>query len=78
MTSMHSKVASAEKDGDQYHLVADLVLVPSEFRAIRRFQIQRGKEEAKTEKGPRYRGARSEHGLTIIERSVLLNRNFTR
>src|SRR5580692_4681413 len=25
MTSMHSKVASAEKDGDQYHLVADLV-----------------------------------------------------
>ena len=41
MTSMHSKVASAEKDGDQYHLVADLVLVPSEFRAIRRLQFKR-------------------------------------
>jgi hypothetical protein len=41
MTSMHSKVASAGKDGDQYHLVADLVLVPSEFRAIRRLQFKR-------------------------------------
>ena len=41
MTSMHSKVASAEKDGDQYHLIADLVLVPSEFRAIRRLQFKR-------------------------------------
>ena len=45
MTSMHSKVASAEKDGDQYHLVADLVLVPSEFRAIRGLQIQEGKKK---------------------------------
>ena len=41
MTSMHSKVASAEKDGDQYHLVVDLVLVPSEFRAIRPLQFKR-------------------------------------
>ena len=41
MTSMHSKVAAAETDGDQYHLVADLVLVPSEFRAIRRLQFKR-------------------------------------
>ena len=47
MTSMHSKVASAEKDGDQYLLVADLGLglVPSEFRAIRRLQIQEGKKK---------------------------------
>ena len=56
---MHSKVASAEKDGDQYHLVANLVLVPSEFRAIRMVAIQEGKKKPRPEEAPRYRGARS-------------------
>ena len=47
MTSMHSKVASADKDGDQYRLVVDLV--PSEFKAIRTVAIQEGKEKPRPE-----------------------------
>ena len=78
---MHSKVASAEKDGDQYHLVADLVLVPSEFRAIRGLQIQEGKKK------PRPKEARDieVHALTkpqlhaVSERiaEITLNVNTT-